>query len=437
MPPSRARQPEKAPEKQRVMELPSQHYGSQVITPFFVLIWLTVFLRLILGNTLLNSFISYTLPGGTFLEKIHPANYLLFPALALLLFQRKFYENFQLCRRNINDLLLFFTATALIALISVAIKGPAGMAYLVDTHIFAAALGIIAYCCSAQQKRFIKTTVLIFVVINSLLAIGEMALQRHLIGYAQHAHMPSFRAAAFFGHPLKNALITSTALFFVFTTSWRPGTKLLFSTLYAIALLCYGGRMASIVITVATCSYLLVLFFRDFKERPKYLEISIFIFSIPVILLTGYVLVNYFGLGSRMFERELLDQSGMARINLFYIFSYISLDTLITGMPAADVVQLSRSALDMPTIENFWVMLILVLGLPVAVLIGGFLLNALYGLSRPQDTAGKLGAIAFLLIASSNNSLTTKSASLTILILLLVTSLPPDTSPVHQTHQAQ
>jgi len=42
------------------MESLHEKYGDQqTLTPFFILIWLTVFLRIALGNTLLNRLMCY------------------------------------------------------------------------------------------------------------------------------------------------------------------------------------------------------------------------------------------------------------------------------------------------------------------------------------------------------------------------------------------
>jgi len=408
------------------MESLREKYGDQqTFTPFFILIWLTVFLRIALGNTLLNRFMSYTLPGGMLFEKIHPAIYLLTIVIILLLFYGKITDLVRLCWQDVNPLLQFFLISFIVTIISVALKGTSGMGYLVNTHISAAALGIVTYGCSLKQKKIIKSTILIFIFINSLLAIGEFLFQQYLIGYAEQETMFTFRSAAFFGHPLNNSLITGSALFFLFTTQWSTRTKFLISSCYAVSLLCYGGRMASIICVISMIIFVLVRFFRDFREKPQFLEISIFIFGVPLLVLIGIVLVHDFGIGARIFERELLDQSGMARIKLFSIFSYIPIGTLFTGMPMADIEWLSLSVLNLPIIENFWVLFILMLGLPAALLLGGFLIRMLWQLCIHQQTASKVGALAFLLIASSNNSLATKSVSLTIIILLLVTTFTP------------
>ena len=65
--------------------LHEKNCATQTLTPFFILIWFTVFVRVSLGSQLLNLFISYTLPGGMVFEKIHPGNYFLTLIILLLI----------------------------------------------------------------------------------------------------------------------------------------------------------------------------------------------------------------------------------------------------------------------------------------------------------------------------------------------------------------
>jgi hypothetical protein len=309
--------------------------------------------------------------------------------------------------------------------VSIYFNGISGAGYLIDTHLIAAIFGILTYSCSEQEKKKIKDTILIFILLNSIVALNEFLLHRHLIGYPQHSTAMSFRSAAFFGHPLNNALITASALFFIFSTEWKLPIKLLSSFFYTVSLLCYGARTASIVGVAALVMFIAISFFKDFKKKTKYLEIAAFIFFGISFSLTLYVLIHKFGIGARIFELNLFDQSGMARIKSFNIFHWITKKELLTGIRQSDIAVLSTSLVGVNTIENFWIILILTLGLPLGLIFCFFFVKMIFSLMYNQKISNKLGAITFLLVASSNNSLSSKSVSLTIILLLLVTSFQP------------
>lgn len=395
--------------------------------PFFLLLWLTIFLWVAINKELFYIFLSYYYsdPSSTVIEKIHPAIYLLIFILLLFFLRSELIKRVVFKKDGINSVFYFFLSTCFAVLTSIYFNGISGAGYLIETHSVAAILGILTYSCSAEDKKKIKNMVLNFILFNSIIALCEFLLNRHLIGYPQHATALSFRSAAFFGHPLNNALITASALFFIFSTKWRLPIKLIYSFFYTTSLLCYGARTASFIGIGALAAFIAVIFLKDFNKKTRFLEISIFIFFSIFFSFILYLLICKFGIGARIFEFNLFDQSGMVRIKLFNIFHYITKKELLTGIPQADVAILSKSLLGINTIENFWVIFILTLGLPIASIFCFLFINMFFSLTSHQQVSIKLGALTFLLVASSNNSLSSKSVSLTIIILLLVTSYQP------------
>lgn len=179
--------------------------------------------------------------------------------------------------------------------------------------------------------------------------------------------------------------------------------------------------ISSITITI----FLVVSFFKGFRKKTKYLELSAFIFFALIISLILFILIHDFGFGKRIFALDLFDESGAVRIKLFDIFHYVTNRELLTGISQTNISTLSTSLVGIQVIENFWVLFIILLGVPLGIFFIFFFVKMLFSLIYKQKLTSQLAAFTFILIASSNNSLASKSVSLTIIILLLVTSFQP------------
>jgi hypothetical protein len=392
----------------------------------FIFLWLTIFLKISINQDLFDLFVArlYNSNSGelSLSIKVHPSNYLLIFIFLFSLISGEIRKSIISCSNELKSLFHFFLATITVSALSVYFNGISGVGYLIETHIIASTLGIMTYICSEKHKGIIKDTILIFILLNSMLAFVEFFFHRHLIGYPQYTTASFFRSSAFLGHPLDNALITASAFFFIFSTKWNLTIKLLSSFFYEASLLCYGARTAVVISSITITIFLVVSFFKGFRKKTKYLELSAFIFFALIISLILFILIHDFGFGKRIFALDLFDESGAVRIKLFDIFHYVTNRELLTGISQTNISTLSTSLVGIQVIENFWVLFIILLGVPLGIFFIFFFVKMLFSLIYKQKLTSQLAAFTFILIASSNNSLASKSVSLTIIILLLVTS---------------
>lgn len=213
-----------------------------------------------------------------------------------------------------------------------------------------------------------------------------------------------FRSFSIHGHPLQNALIVSTIMTFILVSPLKIKYKYLLWFLGYLAILCFNTRSSIVGNAALFGTYLLYTLFLDKKEslaRKKRMAIvSIF------IICAGLFLIFYLGMGGRLLDMGLLDDSSaQVRIDIWSVFHYFSLDNFLWGI---DLVQtrliLYQSGLLVT--ENFWLDWLFKFGLvfliPFVTLYFLFIKKLYKNYSLFKSLFTGLG---FLLIASTNNSL--------------------------------
>ena len=166
----------------------------------------------VLPPTVMNLFVPYSAAGGNPIIKIHIGSYLILFAFLCVVFQRGSVQ-FVIEQFQTQFLIFMFALTVgAVALIMTISQGTSGLAYMVDTLLLPPlAIMTVSYLKPQQRFKLVQLIVL-FVLCNALIAIFE-----RLISYNFYP-MPwtfsgLFRASAFLGHPLNNALITTGVMF--------------------------------------------------------------------------------------------------------------------------------------------------------------------------------------------------------------------------------
>lgn len=382
------------------------------------LLWTGLALRLLLSNALLNMAYPYVAEGGNPLIKLHPGTYILFLAFALMLARlgviRVLVDQ---SKRNIWAL-QFFAVLGAVSMITVWRTGFAGLAYLVDTLIAAAVLAILLNYVKRESLIAASEAVLIFIFVNSLMALAEFAIKMQFMPYDIYRGFIPFRASALLGHPLANALATGSVLLLVFTTNWRTRIQWAFCTIYLAAIMAFGARAAfGISLLALAALQALSISSRLFRGRLAISTASNIPFVLIAILALAYFSLFETNLGARIVELSALsDSSAQARFKIGTIFGFLDSDQLLWGIPQTDRMIIIDKNPYFSIIENFWVGWLLNFGLVLFVPLAASFLYFLYGLARGRGMAVSLAIIAFLLIASSNNSLSAKSPNLLFLV---------------------
>jgi len=390
-----------------------------------------VLLALVPNNLLEWIGIPYDTPGGSVLFKLHPATY----ALVLAYLSLGLSGN---VARGLAEGLgrlpatSFFVLTTSLTMIYLTLRfSPSGVAFVIDTLLLPALLVLLLRHFDDRARRQAFVLMAVLLAINAAVAIGEAATSSRVLPYligGKRTIEDHFRATAFGGHPLSNALVTATygfaAVVLLRHRRWRPAVVLAM-LLYGLALLAFGGRAAFVVAVgvggLWLAAYLVRTSFTKESSPGRALGTIIVLLAMPVL---GLIMMQVFHLGGRIFAEFSFDASAQARVSAFDALSDIDSFDLIFGIGpegVADTIRLLHytSGLD-ATIENFWLLWALEFGVVCVVPLVATFLWFLVSLLRGAPPALWIAAGAFLLIASGNNSLASKDRSLSFLVIALV-----------------
>jgi hypothetical protein len=243
-----------------------------------------------------------------------------------------------------------------------------------------------------------------------------------------------FRASALLGHPLMNAQTTASLLPLMLLLPAPRGLRYAMGLLMAVSLLAYGGRTAFGVSLLVYGAYALVqTAIAVSKGRLSYLQLTGGSVGAGLLAALTVGVVVGSGLGERIFNGLVWDNSASVRTRVWGIFEFMSYDQWLFGSSPADMAQLMiRLGLDAPVeaIENFWLVLFVQFGVAgfVPFLIGfGCMLAWLW---QRAFGAMRVALVVFLLIASTTNSLASKTVGFSILCCAIASAASLRPRPV-------
>lgn len=389
---------------------------------------LSVVLRLALSNSLLNEFYPYTLRGGAWFQKIHPGSMLAIALLLVVILLRnplKFViEQFE----HQREAFLFAVAVALVILFVVLLFGSGGAAYLVDTFAASAASLLLALYLSQHERRSFSSAILLIVVINSLVALAEFLFGFHVI--KPEATQQFFRSTALFGHPLNNALLTVTCAIMAVKMHWNWVSKTLVISLMVLALVAYGARGSLASLMLGLAAYLVVVGLRRGRTIQARLGMHLAACLGLATAVSGVLYVVFMtSLGATIATRLKMDSSIQARFESISILERVNYGDVIWGIGQQQLDYLKHSA-NIVVIENFWVELLLRLGMPMFIFLCMSLIYFFYKTAMRGGWLDVLCASVFIAAASTNNSLSTKTPVLVVYMLLVVLTGYPASTPL-------
>lgn len=381
-------------------------------------------IAVVVGGPLLEMLgIAYVSRGGILLEKLHPSTYVILAAFGCFLVARGDPVAFVQRRWVSQGSELFFLGTlAVVATLGVALHGTSGLAYLVDAFVAPVLFALMLPHVSPRARGRIFKAVLWLLTLNAAIALVEYAGRRPLIGFLQWAG-DEFRSSALLGHPLNNALITVPAaiLGFHLATTVRGG-PVLPPVLLSLALLAFGGRAATMVALLGVGALVVLDLALGLARRTLTLGRVVLYLALmlggPVAVLA---VLGGTSLGQRILERFYLDPGAQTRLDVLDIFNYIGTDQLWFGIDSNKIAAVLE--FEAPTsimvVENFWIFMIINLGIVSFTILAAGFIPFLIKLARSGDHAPAVTVLTFIVTASSNNSLASKTTALTILVALV------------------
>ena len=315
--------------------------------------------------------------------------------------------------------------------------GTAGAAFIVEALWMPVIAAFTLDLFDARRHRQTLNIVMFLLVCNALLAVGEALSGSHLIAVALEKRdlivEDQFRATAFLGHPLHNALITASLLPAVTLLPLSRVWQIVLIMLLLLSLLAFGGRTSMALAVLFYGAYFVIRTCRKaLRGGFSYLQLTGG--SLALMLGTTGLLgvIAATGLGERVFKNMKMDSSAGVRLKVWDAFSYLSESDLWFGIAPVDIDHIAlRMGLDpkYEAIENFWIYLFMQFGvvgfIPFVVALACLLL-VLWRVATPPM---RVATLLYFLVASTANTLASKTMSLMLLVVVILAGAEPRRMP--------
>lgn len=318
-----------------------------------------IFLSFTLSSPVLNLVMPYTMPGGSFFAKFHPASWLSGPLLLLVWLHRNV-KTAPLPRH-----LAWATAimASLVTWLAVREKGQLAATFI-DIHLAPLVLLLALSCLPMARLRELVRTFVAVAAINVLLVVTEFALQARLFVHDEYQEF--FRPTGLFGHPIIAGTLFNCALLLVSRgivarSSTRP---LILFFLVGVALCGVRGPLA-----MAAFIFLAHVINPVFPRRSIFDYLADF--GLIALLPVGILAALAAGAFDRILALGIWDQSAQSRFYIFNALGRLSEDQFWKGIDNYDfMIFLAEQTANVQHIENALVSTTLYAGFPAAVVLG-------------------------------------------------------------------
>lgn len=383
------------------------------------------------GGVLWELGLNYSGITGAMASKIHPATYLAFVTLCLVIMARGNPASFvvTLITRHPGTL-VFLIATVLLASYIV-IDERRGIATIFDNYLLAITLVVIAAELDARTLGRVEKIIHILLAANALLALFEYLVNYRLFPYRFEglAFDWDTRSSGLLGHPLENAHIAGTYLMILLVGGGSNMPRMLrlpAILLQLAALVPFGGRTALLLTMLVMAIWSIPRLLHALRGGTISLPVLATIaFMTPIFAIAVGLLANQ-GFFSIMLDRFSDDGgSAQSRVAMFEIFDQLSLRDIFVGANADLIDAMRRSRGLEWGIENPVVRLVLYQGLAFTTfLIAGFACF-LIEVGRRLRPGAAIPFIFFLIVANSYESLSNKTIILGHFVVLMLVMFAP------------
>jgi len=397
--------------------------------PFGALLVLCLLLLFGVSHLMLSQAgLHYETPGGSIIEKVHPATWLALALLAASVLARghplAWLDHVFVHHKG----LLIFFATWLVLLWHLVMNQHLPFTQLIDTFILPMVLVLLLERAGAAQMRHMARAIHGVMAANALLGMFEVASGWHLtpLIIGDLVQTDDWRATALMGHPLNNAAITAHYVIALALGGGRdvPGPlRIGLFVLNLAALNAFGGRVAfvlalAILAIIGLWRAYGVMAGRRFSARSAML-VSI---AMPVAIAALVALYDA-GAFDQFLARFVSDKgSAEARMIMLELFRAIPERDIIFGPQAQQVAAMMRTE-GLVGLESFWVAFILSYGLAVSVIFFAGLFAFLWDLVRSSSPAAIWTVTFFLLEGSTSVSVSAKTTTLAMAVALAMVLL--------------
>jgi hypothetical protein len=378
------------------------------------------------GNLLTELGSAYITEGGTLVEKIHPASYLMIMAGTV---------RFGIaCAGRVpawgafarhRPLIIYVGGIIFCAAYCLVFSGTGGIIALLDTYLPAGCAAFALSATTRKQREWLGLVIILLCTVNAAIAIVEAALQANFItlGPDTADAAAEFRPTALYDHPLTGAAATMLGLLLTARPGWPSAIMLPCQAVLLVGLVCFGERAPlAIGLGVLLCAAIVNAGQRIIHRRRCSRRIAALVWTASAACLV-IGLVVFEGLSERLAAHSYWDDSAQVRLSQFRILAWLTPAQLMFGCNRDDLIALLeplRLAYRVGVIENFWLVMMTSLGLLCFPIFVMSLWQLLRWLWRTGDRSGRLMVIVLIATASTSNSLGRKSTLLMMLVACVV-----------------
>ncbi len=388
-----------------------------VLRYWFGLFCALVLVRFLLNANLLDKIVNYSADGGSIVTKIHPSTYGIFAVLiGTLVTTRIELGEWEL--RAIRALMLFVAVMVAIAIFAVLLGHSGSIGYLVDSYLAACASAALMLFFPPAWRERLGSMLLVFISISAILGIIEFVLRRRFLPYPYEEL--AFRPTGLTEHPLVLGLFNAVGISFVGASRWRGSAKTIAIAIMLLGAFASGARVASIVAGLSAIAAIVLHEWPSSSAQTRFRMKSLMLLTVAMAVPVALIVLPALGLFGR-FQNGLIDESALARVNIYRLFDLVSWNEILFGTDISNIRHLALFHFDLEFIESAFVMFIFQFGLFGMII---FLLSLARTYWVLLSGAGRhviIGAMAFFAIAFGNNSLSTKTTTM-LMVTLLITA---------------
>jgi hypothetical protein len=365
---------------------------------------------------------------GLNIFKLLPATYVVLIGGLFALRAVSFHKR---CREAPGLMLYVFTIPAL-GLYSAYWQGFSGTVVYVETYWIAGLLALMLEPASARHKRILAGILITLCLLNIPVSMYESLTQTNLFPLVIDPDLDplrqvteDFRAHGFYSHPLNAALITSMAVYLLYTMRLKFILAAPILGMLLLGLLAFGGRTAlgvTFIVSILTAIYLL---FRGLLRRNLKVDFVLSIsFALIVVPLIIAIIASQTTIADRIMDNLYYDDSAAVRTTQWEVLGYLDLRNWLFGISHVDLdilkYQIGLGGKD-TDIENCWLLMFLNLGgvgfSVFLVVLGAF---AVHLCRQTGSMFGWLMIVSSLIIDSTSNSLGVRTNDLLIQVAFAV-----------------
>lgn len=387
---------------------------------------LAVILMTISPLALVSFGLSYDEPGGSPLEKIHPATLL---AAVLVLFAAMSSGNpltwFIGNAERHPILILYLSAIALLIVYSIRVVN-LPFTHFFDTFVLPAMIFLLYKGMSNVRARRLALLVHAVMLVNAGIGIGEFVTGLRLtpIVAAGIVIEDDWRSTALLGHPLANASLTGAYLLMLALGGDRDLAWLLRTLAFVVSaggMIVFGGRAATIMLLVLLAALLLLRGFH--VVRGARFDTTNILKTLVMVPLAGFGITVLAEQGFfDQFLGRFVDDKGSAetRSEMFELFNHMSWHELLLA-PDAQLMETLRFRYGLEFgIESFWVGFVMSYGLIAGIMFFIALIAFSLEIVRMVRPGAIWAFVFFYAVASTSVSLSAKSPLLAVFVFMVL-----------------